>query len=222
MPVFWVLAVLALVAVLLLRTRISLLLSVQKLSVKEQDVALTLRAGFLHVAILPRKEEPEKPPQKKKKRKRPPKETKKEKEVPARRVTFSQIVFALRTVPPLIRKALRRILRGTRIDPLELYISIGGEEDPAQAAQECEYALAAVWAFMPRLERVLAIPEPYIDVAADFDAAETSIEGEIGVSIRMGTAAAAVIPLIAGLIHIWNTMTKENKKRAARRERSAA
>ena len=150
-------------------------------------------------------------------RKRPEKE---KEESPARRITFAQIRLTLRTVPPLIWKMLKRILWGTRIDPLEIYISIGGREDPAKAAEQCGYVLAAIWGIMPHLEQILTIPEPFLDVEADFDAAETAVEGELGISIRAGALIAAVFPLLVGLLHIWNVIQKDSREdeRKGRRE----
>ena len=211
MPVLWVLGILALVAVLLLRTRIRVLLSMRR-----RALALTVGAGFLRVQILPREERPKAETPAKKPHKRPKKQ---KEEAPARRITFAQIRLALRTVPPLIWKMLKRILRGTRIDPLEIYISIGGREDPAKAAEQCGYVLAAIWGVMPRLEQILIIPEPFLDVEPDFDAARTSIEGELGISIRIGTLIAAAFPLLMGLLHVWNEIRKDSREDERRNKR---
>lgn len=202
---FGVLALVALVAVLLLKTRIGIHISFQK-----SDVTAEIRAGFLRVRLFPFPEKPEEGA----KAEKPVKEKKGgkaggKKQPPP---SFAQIRRALETVPPLIRAALKRILRGTRIDPLELYISFGGREDPARAAGQCGYALAAIWAIMPSLERALVIPEPFLNVEPDFDAAETSIDGEIGITISPGAAAAAALPLLAGLLRVWNGIQKENRK----------
>ena len=40
---------------------------------------------------------------------------------------------------------------------------------------------------MPLLEQLLVIPEPSIHIGIDFDAPETSVEGEVGLSARIGT-----------------------------------
>ena len=212
MPVLWVLGILALVAVLLLRARIRVLLSMRR-----RALALTVRAGFLRVQILLREERPKEKAPAEKPRKRP--EKKEKEESPARRITFAQIRLALRTVPPLIWKMLKRILRGTRIDPLEIYISIGGREDPAKAAEQCGYVLTAIWGIMPRLEQILIIPEPFLDVEPDFDAAQTSIEGELGISIRIGTLIAAAFPLLMGLLHVWNEIRKDSREDERRDKR---
>ena len=66
----------------------------------------------------------------------------------------------------------------------------GGSEDPAAAAELYGYLHAGVWTAMPVLEQLLVIPDPYIHVGIDFDAPRTAVEGELGVSIRIGTLLA--------------------------------
>ena len=43
---------------------------------------------------------------------------------------------------------------------------------------------------MPVLERLVHIPDPSIHLELDQDAADTAAEGELGISIRLGTIAA--------------------------------
>ena len=43
---------------------------------------------------------------------------------------------------------------------------------------------------MPALERLVVIPDPAIHLGLDFDAPETRAEGELGISIRLGTLIA--------------------------------
>ena len=208
MPVFWVLGILALVAVLLLRTRLGILIAV-----KGRDFTVTVRAGFLRLRVFPRRERRDGQAARRT-RKKPEKAKEAEKPPPPRRPAVTQIFRAVRTMPPLLWRMLKRVLRGTRIDPLEFYVSFGGSEDPAQAAGLCGYALTAVWTVMPRLERVLSIPDPYLDFEADFEAAETYIEGEAGVSVRLGTVLLALLPVAVGLVSVF----RDGEKRETRRE----
>ena len=89
-----------------------------------------------------------------------------------------------------MRNGLNRTRRGVRIHPMDLCVTLGGQEDPAAAAQLYGEAHAGVWAVMPVLERLLVIPEPHIHIGIDFNASETKVEGELGVTARVGTLLA--------------------------------
>lgn len=72
-----------------------------------------------------------------------------------------------------------------RIDPLRLSVVFAGE-DPAAVAQTYGWASSAMWTLMPQLERLLKIPDPHIHLGTDFGAARTQIEGEAGITFRIG------------------------------------
>ena len=93
--------------------------------------------------------------------------------------------------PPL-KKALSRTRRSIRIDPLQLSVTVGGEEDPASSAQLYGELHGAVWTVMPVLEQLLVIRDPFVHIGIDFDARETAAEGTVGVSIRVGTVVRLV------------------------------
>lgn len=116
--------------------------------------------------------------------------------------------------PPLGR-GLKRIGKGVRIQPLQLSLTIGGQEDPAQAAQLYGYLHAAVWTVMPALEQLLTIPDPYLHVGMDFDSPDTKVEGEAGISIRIGTLIAVgftvLIPALRWFLK-WNKKKKQAQK----------
>ena len=59
-------------------------------------------------------------------------------------------------------------------------------EDPAAVAQTYGWASSAMWTLMPQLERLLKIPDPHIHLGTDFGAARTQIEGEAGITFRIG------------------------------------
>ena len=88
--------------------------------------------------------------------------------------------------PPL-KKALRRTRRGVRIDPLGVSVILGGQAEPADAAQLYGELHGAVWTGMPILEQLLVIPRPHIHLDVDFTTVETRIQGSIGFSARIGT-----------------------------------
>nr|WP_325211645.1 hypothetical protein [uncultured Oscillibacter sp.] len=154
------------------------------------ELRLDVKFGLLRIHILPAK--PKKP-----KAEKPKKEKKKPKEEPGAEKPESKFSFtledgedALRTMLPPLKRALRRFGRGIRIKPLRLSLVLGGEEDPAAAAQLYGEIQAAVWTGMPLLERLLDIRKPYIHTDVDFTASGTAVEGEAGVTLRVGTLLA--------------------------------
>lgn len=89
-------------------------------------------------------------------------------------------------VPPLVQ-ALRQTRQAVQVSPLSLSVTVGGRDDPAEAAQQYGQLHALVWSGMPLLEQLLIVPNPHVHVGLDFDAAETVSTGEIGASARLGT-----------------------------------
>ena len=106
------------------------------------------------------------------------------------KITLEDIKDAVRTLWPPLKRALSRLGRGIRIDPLNITVTVGGREDPAGAAQLYGYINAGIWTAMPELEKLMDIPDPSIRMRLDFDASKTIPAGEIGVSIRVGTVLA--------------------------------
>ena len=100
------------------------------------------------------------------------------------------LLDAGRTLWPPLKRALARTRRGVRIRPLELSVALGGAEDPAAAAELYGGLHALVWTGMPALEKLVVIRDPGIHLGIDFDAQETRAEGELGISIRLGTLIA--------------------------------
>ena len=78
-------------------------------------------------------------------------------------------------------------IRGVRIDPLDVSVILGGQAEPADAAQLYGELHGAVWTGMPVLEQLLVIPRPHIHLDVDFTAEETKILGSVGFSARIGT-----------------------------------
>ena len=135
----------------------------------------------------PKRAEPETPP-KEKKKKKPRKEPGEGRPKPS--FTLEDGKDALRTLIPPLKQALGRTRRGIRVKPLRLSLVLGGREDPAASAQLYGELQAAVWGGMPFLERLLDIRDTYIHMDVDFNASGTAVEGEAGVSLRIGTLLA--------------------------------
>ena len=68
---------------------------------------------------------------------------------------------------------------------MQVSVILGGEEDPAASAEAYGWISAAVWTFMPRLEELMRIPDPYIHLDVDYNARETRAEGEIGLFFQI-------------------------------------
>ncbi len=183
----WIaLAVLLVLTVLIWRLRLGLYVAFGS----GQAVA-DLTVGPFHIRLAPSKET-KKTPQKTKKPGKPKKEpkdlTEAAKKVP--KPTLEDIRDAVETLWPATKKALCRTRRGIRIQPLRLAVTLGGAEDPAAAAELYGGLHALIWTGVPALERLVVIPDPAIHLGIDFDAAKTRAEGEIGLSIRLGTLIA--------------------------------
>ena len=155
------------------------------------QAAADLTIGPLRIHLAPSKA-PKKPQQETKKPGKPKREpqdlTEAAKSIP--RPTLADLRDAAETLWPASKKALRRTRRGIRIQPLRLAVTLGGAEDPAAAAELYGGLHALIWTGMPALEQLLVIPDPAIHLGIDFDAAKTRAEGELGLSIRLGTLIA--------------------------------
>ncbi len=181
----WILAVIILLTALLCWTRVGVWVAFGG-----EELRLDVKFGLLRVHILPAKPQKPKAEKPKKEKKKPSKEPEEKEPKPKRSFTLEDGKDALRTLFPPLKRALRRFGRGIRVRPLRLSLVLGGQEDPAAAAQAYGEIQAAVWTGMPLLEKLLDIRDPYIHTGVDFNASSTALEGEIGVTICVGTLLA--------------------------------
>lgn len=123
---------------------------------------------------------------------------------------LTDIQSAAEAIWPPLKRALNRTRKGIRIHPLQVSLTVGGAADPAAGAQLYGYLHAGVWTVMPALEQVLDIPDPYIHVGVDFESSDTSVEGEAGLAIRVGTLLAVGISIAIPALKWY---LKWNKKR---------
>lgn len=172
---------------------------------------LDVKVGLLRLHILSAKPKKTKAAKKEKKPKKAKKKPKKEK--PKRSIAFEDIKDALRTLLPALGRALRRIGRGIRFRPLRLSLVLGGQEDPAASAQLYGEVQAAVWGGMPQLERLVDIRDPYIHTDVDFTAPSTAVEGEAGVTFRIGTLIAVGVCLAVPALGWFLRWRKRSKAR---------
>lgn len=183
--VLWILGILLALLVLLCLTRVGVH------ALFGDALALDGKIGPFRIHILPGKKQDKK----REKRAKEPKEAEKSEEKAEKKPCFpkssmADIREAVSVLWPPLKRALNRTRRGVRIHPMDLCVTLGGQEDPAAAAQLYGEAHAGVWAVMPVLERLLVIPEPHIHIGIDFNASETKVEGELGVTARVGTLLA--------------------------------
>ncbi len=226
----WVLLVLG---VLLLLFLLLCLLRLGVLITLDETVAVRVKAGPVHIQVIPAKE-------KKKPGKKPPpseaekpKKAKKEKKEKAGfpKPTPSDIRSAVETLWRPLLRALDRTRRGIRLHPLTLAVFFGGAEDPASAARTMGCAHMAVWNGMPLLEKVLDIPEPSIHLETDFTAEATKVRGQVGLTIRIGTLLAVgfqvAVPAVKWLLsylkrHKNDQSRKKNESTGATKENASA
>lgn len=189
------------------------------------EFRLDARVGPLRIHILPAKAKKPKAGGAKKgkgpKEPKGPKKPKKPKEAGAKpSIAWEDVRDALRTLLPALGRALRRIGRGIRIDPLRLSLVLGGQEDPAASARLFGELQAAVWGGMPRLEELMDIREPYIHMDVDFLSTDTAAEGEAGVTFRIGTLIALGSGLAVPALGWYLRWRKRRRKRPPGPERA--
>lgn len=216
----WILLVIAALILLVCVTRVGVWAAFGG-----DGVRLNVRVGVLQVHILPAKVKKRKGGKAEKKKKAKP-----EKKVEAKTdeggekkklpFTFEDVKDAVRTLFPPLRRALGRTRKGVRIRPLRLSVVLGGLVDPAASAKLYGEIQAAVWNGMPVLEKLVDIPEPYIHTDVDFLAAAPAVEGEVGVTFRIGTLIAVGFGIAFPAVRWFLKFRKRLKKRAAEAEKA--
>ena len=178
MVALWILGILLALILLVLFLRVGVRIAFG------DELRVTAVAGPLRLQIVPR------PQRKPKKEKKPTgKSEKKPQEAPKEKKKLGLTPGDIRSALPYLWQSLKGALRKTRqrlrVDPLRLSLVLGGEPDPAASAETYGWISAAVWTFMPRLEELMRIPDPYIHLDVDYSAAEPRAEGEVGLSFQI-------------------------------------
>lgn len=203
----WVLIVLALLILLLCRTRAGVLVTLG------DALRVDVKLGWLRFQAVPGRERQKKPPKKKKDK---DVQDGGEEKNPRSKPSLAELRDAARTLLPPLKRALARTRRGIRVEPLRLSLILGGKEDPAAAAKLYGELNAALWAGMPQLERLLDIPDPRIHTEADFDTDGNRTEGTVGVTIRIGTVLAVGfgigIPALRWFLRYMKRHRKEKQR----------
>ena len=148
---------------------------------------LQVKAGPLRITVFPPKQKSGEKGKKRKPAEAKPAKTEGE-NASRRRPNRRQILYALDTLPPILGRALGRFGRGLRVPELRLHVVFGGE-DPADTALLYGKAQAAAGVALPALERLVAVGETDVALAADYQAAQTEFSVDITAQIRLGTLA---------------------------------
>lgn len=175
----WILGVLAALLLLLCLTRVG-----AQIVLKDGSATVDVRVSVFRIRVYPKKETAETEKKEKK-----PKEKKSKKAVP--KPSLADIKDAAKTLWPPLKKAVGRVRRGIRIDPLDMSLTLGGQEEPDKTAELYGYLHTGMWTVMPVLEAGLDIPDPHLHIGIDFTSAQTAAEGELGLTARIGTLLAA-------------------------------
>ena len=184
---------------------------------------LWARLGSFRIKILSMGPEESglKKPKKEKKPKKPqnPKKPKKEEPpVPLPEKIGGALEYA-KALLPVALEAAGGVVRGVRIDDLELELTAGGP-DPADAAMVFGRASAALGALWYPLTAAFPVKDGRARVKIDFDATGTTVYGAAALSIKIGTVVW--IGLRAGWKALFGALAARKRLRSKRQQRKAA
>ncbi len=199
---------------LLLLLTILWLLRVRVEIVFGQELHIVAQIGPKKLTLLPKPEKKAKAKKDKKKSQTAVQEEKKEKPKKKFPFTFDDIRSALPVLFEALKKALGKIRRRMRVDPLEVSI-VFADNDPVKVAQMYGWANTAVWSMMPQLEQLIHIPRPHIHLGVDYNTFETKAEGRVGVKLRVGDVIVIALTLAVPVLK-WYLAWR--KKRTAPKE----
>lgn len=177
MILFRILGILAALILLLCLLRVGI-----HVVYEQEHLTVDVKIGWFRIRVFPAKEKKKRTIESAKKKEKPKKESNQHK-----KPTFAEIKDAAQTLWPAVKKALRKTGKGVRIHPMTLRVTVGGQTDPAKAAQLYGELQAALWSGMPVLEQLLVIPDPRIHIGINFDESKWEYAGKIGISARVGT-----------------------------------
>ena len=179
--VLWILGVLAALLLLLCLTRVG-----ARVVLKDGSATVDVKVSVFRIRVYPKKEKPE-AEQKDKKKKEKGKGSKKTFPKPS----LEDIKDAAKTLWPPLKKTVGRVRRGIRIHPMNLSLTLGGQEEPDKTAELYGYLHSGMWSVMPVLEEGLDIPDPHLHIGIDFTSEQAVVEAELGVTARIGTLLRA-------------------------------
>lgn len=175
-----------------------------------QELRVTVKLGPVKMTLLPKPDKPKKEKKEKKKKKaaldQKPAEKKEKKKFP---FTFVDIRSAVPVLFEALQKALGKIRRRMRVDPLDICIIFAGD-DPAKVAEDYGWANSAMWTMMPQLERLIHIPDPHIHLGVDYERYALQAEGRLGISFRVGDLIIIAFTLAVPVLKWYLNWRKKN------------
>ena len=178
-----------------------------------QELRVTVKIGPKKLVLLPKPDRAKKEKKEKKKKKKAAAEQKpaKKKKVP---FTFADIRSAVPVLFEALTKALGKIRRRMRVDPLDICVIFAGD-DPAKVAEMYGWANTAMWTMMPQLERLIHIPDPHIHLGVDYESFRLQAEGRVGVRFRVGDLIIIVLTLSVPVLKWYLNWRREVQRREA-------
>ena len=164
-----------------------------------QELRLTLVVGPKKIVLLPKPDRKKKAKKKAPDKRAEPAEKKGKKEKKKLPFTFADVRSVVPVVFEALQKALGKLRRKMRVDPLTVSISFGGE-DPVKVAQMYGWTNTAVWTMMPPLEQMLHIPNPHIHLETDYNSLCIKAEGRVGVKFRVGDLIVIGLTMVLPLL----------------------
>ena len=165
----------------------------------QNGAAVTAKAGFLKIQILPKKkkEKPEKPkkekPKKEKKKAKPDgkkdaseKSGETEKKKPS---LLANGVDSVLELLDIVSDTLGNLRRKLRVNTLRLFVTYGGS-DPAKAAIGYGRAWAVIGAISPYLERFFVIKKRDIRPVLEYNSDRMQIDAQLTLTITIGRILA--------------------------------
>lgn len=182
------------------------------------EARVAAQVGPVKVTLYPRKAKPpkkEKKPEEAPKEEAPKKPEKKKMQLP--KLNFYELLDLLDVALSALGAAARRACSRLRIDPLDMTV-VFGTPDPADTARFHGMACAAMYAVMPRMERLFYIPDPSLHLRMNFDSDHTTASGTVGVSLRVCDLFAIALTLIVPLGKWYLQFRKDHKPDKAETE----
>ena len=127
---WWILGIVAALLALLCLTRVGIRSTFDGPNITVDVTIGPFRKRIFPVAEKAEKENPAKKKKASKKEKKPPNP-----QEMLSKISLEMIKSAIHDLAPVVKKALRRTRRGIRVSPLRIFMTVGGAEEPADAAQ---------------------------------------------------------------------------------------
>ena len=173
-----------------------------------QELRVTAKIGPKKLTLLPKPEKRERAPKKKKKKALAAEKKTEDKGKKKFPFTFEDIRSAAPVVFEALQKALRKIRRRMRVDPLDISITFAGD-DPAKVAEMYGWANTAMWTMMPPLEQLIHIPDPHIHLGVDYNSFRITAEGRGGVRFRVGDLSVIALTLAVPVLKWYMNRRKK-------------